>query len=46
MGDKWVGVGLMSAVGIGVRAMLVSIFLKIMGTKDEVEGLAELIRTA
>ena len=46
MGDKFLGVGLMNAVGIGVLAMLVSIFLKIIFTKYEVEGLAELIRTA
>ena len=46
MGDKFLGVGLFNAVGIGVLAMLVSIFLKIIFTKYEVEGLSELIRTA
>ena len=46
MGDKFLGVGLMNAVGIGVLAMLVAIFLKIIFTKYEVEGLSELIRTA
>ena len=46
MGDKFLCVGLMNEVGIGVLAMLISIFLKIIFTKYEVEGLSELIRTA
>ena len=46
MSDTFLAVGLMNAVGIGVLAMLVSIFLKIIFTKYEVEGLSELIRTA
>ena len=46
MSDKFLGVGLFNAVGIGVLAMLVSVFLKIIFTKYEVEGLSELIRTA
>lgn len=46
MDGKFLGVGLINAVGIGVLAMLVSIFLKIIFTKYEIEGLSELIRTA
>ena len=46
MDDKFLGVGLMNAVGIGILTMLISIFLKIIFTKYEVEGLSELIRTA
>lgn len=46
MSDKFLGVGLINAVGISVLAMLVSIFLKIIFTKYEVEGLSELVRAA
>lgn len=46
MGDKFLGVGLVNAVGISVLAMLVSIFLKVLFTQYEVEGLSEVIRTA
>ena len=46
MSDKFLGVGLINAIGISVLAMLVSIFLKIIFTKYEVEGLSELVRTA
>ena len=46
MGDKFLGVGLMNAVGISVLAMLISILLKVIFTKYEVEGLSQLIRTA
>ena len=46
MSDKFLGVGLINAVGISVLAMLVSIMLKIIFTKYEVEGLSEIIRTA
>lgn len=46
MGEKFLGVGLINAVGISVLAMLVSIFLKVIFTQYEVEGLSEVIRTA
>ena len=46
MGDKFLGVGLINAVGIGVLAMLVSIFLKTLFTMYEVEGLSEVVRSA
>ena len=46
MSDKFLGVGLINAVGISVLAMLVSIMLKIIFTKYEIEGLSEIIRTA
>ena len=46
MGEKFLGVGLVNAVGISILAMLVSIFLKVLFTQYEVEGLSEVIRTA
>lgn len=46
MGEKFLGVGLINAVGIGVLAMLVSLFLKTVFTIKEVEGLSEVIRSA
>ena len=46
MNERFLGVGLINALGIGVLAMLVSILLKIVFTQYEVEGLSELIRTA
>jgi len=46
VGEKFLGVGLVNAIGISVLAMLVSIFLKVIFTHYEVEGLSEVIRTA
>lgn len=46
MDSKFLGVGLINALGICVLAMLVSIFLKVLFTRYEVEGLSEIIRTA
>lgn len=46
MSDKFLGVGLINAIGIGILAMLVSIMLKTLFTIYEVEGLSEVIRTA
>lgn len=46
MDGKFLGVGLINALGICILAMLVSIFLKVLFTQYEVEGLSEMIRTA
>ena len=46
MNEKFLGVGLVNAVAIGVLAMLLSIFLKTLFTLYEVEGLSEVIRSA
>lgn len=46
MDGKFLGVGLTNALGICIMAMVVSIMLKVIFTKHEVEGLSELIRTA
>ena len=46
MNDKFLGVGLINAVGIGILAMLVSVFLKTLFTMYEVEGLSEIVRSA
>lgn len=46
MNDKFLGVGLINAIGIGILAMLVSVFLKTLFTMYEVEGLSEVVRSA
>lgn len=46
MNEKFLGVGLTNAIGISVLAMIVSIMLKIIFTKYEIEGVSELVRTA
>lgn len=46
MNEKFLGVGLINAIGIGILAMLISIMLKVLFTIYEVEGLSEIIRTA
>lgn len=46
MSEKFLGVGLINAIGISVLAMLVSIFLKVIFTQYEIEGLSEVVRTA
>lgn len=46
MSEKFLGVGLVNAVGICLLAMLVSVFMKVIFTRYEVEGLSEVIRTA
>lgn len=44
--DKFLGVGLVNAVGIAILTMLLSVMLKVVFTKHEVEGVSEIIRTA
>ena len=46
MNDKFLGVGLVNACGIGILAMLISILLKTLLTLYEVEGLSEVVRSA
>lgn len=46
MGDKFLGVGLTNALAIALFTMLVSVMLKVIFTKYEVEGVSEVIRTA
>lgn len=46
MGEKFLGVGLQNALGIAVLTMLVSVVLKVIFTKYEVEGISEVVRTA
>lgn len=44
--DKFLGVGLMNALGIGVLTLLLSVFLKVIFTEHEVEGISQIVRTA
>lgn len=46
MGDKFLGVGLTNALGIALLTMLVSVSLKVIFTKYEIEGVSEVVRTA
>ena len=44
--EKFLGVGLTNALGIALFTMLVSVTLKVIFTKYEVEGISEVVRTA
>lgn len=46
MGEKFLGIGLTNALGIALLTMLVSVVLKIIFTKYEIEGVSEVVRTA
>lgn len=46
MDGKFLGVGLVNALGIAFLTLLVSCVLKVAFTKHEVEGLSDVIRTA
>lgn len=46
MGDKFLGVGLVNAIGIAFLTMAVSVVLKVIFTKYEVEGISDVVRTA
>lgn len=46
MGEKFLGVGLQNALGIALFTLLVSVALKVIFTKHEVEGISEVVRTA
>ena len=44
--DKFLGVGLTNALGIALFTLLISVALKVIFTKYEIEGVSEVIRTA
>lgn len=44
--DKFLGVGLQNALGIALFTLLVSVALKVIFTKYEIEGVSEVVRTA
>lgn len=44
--NKFLGIGLQNALGIALFTMLVSITLKVVFTKHEIEGVSEIVRTA
>ncbi len=44
--DRFLGVGLTNALGIALFTMLISVMLKVIFTKHEVEGISEVVRTA
>ena len=46
MGEKFLGIGLTNALGIALLTMLVSVVLKVIFTKYEIEGVSEVVRTA
>lgn len=46
MGDKFLGVGLTNALGLALFTLLVSVILKVVFTKYEVEGISEVVRTS
>lgn len=46
MSEKFLGVGLTNALGIALFTMLVSVSMKVIFTKHEIEGISEVVRTA
>lgn len=44
--EKFLGVGLTNALGIALFTMLISVALKVIFTKYEIEGVSEVVRTA
>ena len=46
MGEKFMGVGLSNALAIAIFTMMISVILKVIFTKYEVEGVSEIVRTA
>lgn len=46
MDNKFLGVGLTNVIGIALFTMLVSVILKVIFTKYEVEGISQVVRTA
>ena len=46
MESKFLGIGLTNALGIALFTLLVSVTLKVIFTKYEVEGLSEVVRTS
>lgn len=46
MESKFLGIGLTNAIGIALFTMIVSVILKVIFTKYEVEGVSQVVRTA
>ena len=46
MESKFLGIGLTNAIGIELFTMIVSVILKVIFTKYEVEGISQVVRTA
>ena len=46
MGEKFMGVGLSNALAIAIFTMMISVILKVIFTKYEIEGVSEIVRTA
>ena len=44
MNERFLGVGLINALGIGFLTMLLIVFCKIIFTEYEIEGLSEVVR--
>ena len=46
MDSKFLGIGLTNAIGVALFTMIVSVILKVIFTKYEVEGVSQVVRTA
>lgn len=46
MDSKFLGVGLQNALGIALFTLLVSVAMKVIFTKYEVEGISEVVRAS
>ena len=46
MEGNFLGVGITNALGIALFTMIVSVILKVIFTKYEVEGVSQVVRTA
>lgn len=46
MESNFLGVGLTNALGIALFTMVISVILKVVFTKYEVEGVSQVVRTA
>lgn len=46
MGEKFLGIGLQNALGIAIFTLIVSVTLKVIFTKYEIEGISQVVRTA
>lgn len=46
MDSKFLGVGLVNAMGIAFLTLAVSVSLKVIFTQHEVEGISDIVRTA
>lgn len=44
--EKFLGIGLTNALGIALFTMLVSVMLKVIFTRYEIEGVSEVVRSA